>query len=248
MIESIFILWNLNIILESLPISSSGHLKLFTHVFSDIPTIKSSTEHLMHIPNSIIISIFLITFTPEHLTNLETMRTFFLCLLITNAITGCAYLLLKPFCERVPLGLGFLVSATALMSLAYTPAWHYEDLHLVHGFLIGLAQTFALIPGVSRMALTTTTGIWLGLDPHVSFAYSLACELALIFVAVAAAFYQEGITLFKGLSIFQLIVLSISTIVSYGALVFSAYSFIHYSVPGIGWYLLAVAAYTGLFL
>lgn len=247
MVKSIFILWNLNVILESLPISSSGHLKLLTHFLfrTTKHAIDSSTEHLMHIPNGILILIFLMYQNTGHLSTLTMVLSFGLAIAITNALTGCAYLIIKNTLEKVPLSLGFLCSGLALLSLSYAPVGTLTTISLYHAFLIGIAQTVALIPGVSRMALTTATGIWLGIDPHLSFFYSLACELILILIAVGTALQKKGSALVSALSRVELAILAGSSIVSYAALSLSCAAFVTTFVVFIGWYLLAVSFIIG---
>ncbi len=247
MVKSIFILWNLNVIMESLPISSSGHLKLLTHLLFGTTKngIDSATEHLMHIPNGLLILIFLVCQNSSHLSTRTMVLSFVLAIAITNALTGCAYLTIKNILEKVPLSIGFLCSGLALLSLSYAPVGTLTTISLFHALLIGIAQTVALIPGVSRMALTTTTGIWLGIDPHFSFFYSLACELILILIAVGTALPKKGSALVSTLSRVELAILAGSSIVSYAALSLSYAAFVTTFVVFIGWYLLAVSIIIG---
>jgi len=242
--DSLFSLWNLNIILESLPISSSGHLYLITHLLQGrAHKIRSTIEHLMHIPNGIIISIFLALTMSQLNFSQEALCSYTTSIIITNVLTGLAYGTLKSFFERVPLALGFFCSGVALLSLPYAPVPMLNEVSLLHAFYIGIAQCCALAPGVSRMALTTSTGILLGINPLLSFSYSLACELGLIIVACAVAVYTEkDFSLFR-LSLIQVILVCISTFISYKALLFSALSFTHHAGTLMGAYLVLVSGF-----
>ena len=58
------------------------------------------------------------------------------------------------------------------------------------GFLIGLSQIFALIPGTSRSGVTITTGLLLGLSREEAAKFSFLLAIPVIFVASAFEFYQ----------------------------------------------------------
>lgn len=250
MTKSTFILWNLNIIFESLPISSSGHLRLLAHLFAKqrrtSQPIDTTTEHLMHIPNAVLIGVFLMYFGSGYVLPWSAYKafSFFSAMIITNGLTGIVYLTLKKQLEKFPLALGFLLSGLTLLSLSFAPLGSLKTISIFHALLIGIAQSFALIPGLSRMALTTVTGIWLGIDPLLSFIYSLACELILICIALAVAFEKQGFFFVKGLSLREWLIVGTSTFLSYAALILSEHGFVNGSVFYVGWYLIAVSWYT----
>lgn len=252
MTKSTFILWNLNIILESLPLSSSGHLRLLARLLArqrrTLLPIDTATEHLMHIPNGILIGVFLAYFGSGYVFpwSLSKIYPYILAILITNGLTGSVYLILKTWLERFPLAGGFLLSGLTLLSLSFAPTGSLKTISILHALLIGVAQSLALIPGISRMALTTTMGIWLGIDPFLSFIYSLACEFVLICIAVAAALQKQGTYFLKGLSLMEWCIVTASTLVSYAALTMSGYGFVNGTVIPVGWYLIVVSVYTEL--
>ncbi len=245
MTNLLYILWNINIILESLPISSSGHLRLLTQYLSRKRTsvsVDRSTEHLMHLPNACVILTLLIMHTQQYITlSLPSIISYGIALCIVNLLTGIAYLTLKKRMQQFPLWIGLVFSALSLLSLYWAPALTSIAILPVHALIIGCAQTLALLPGVSRMALTVTTGIWLGIHPGVSFLFSLACELVLIIVAVAAALYKTNMS--WSLTSKQLFLLGCSTLLSYAALELSRISFLSGTAVFFGWYLLLVSIY-----
>jgi undecaprenyl-diphosphatase len=69
----------------------------------------------------------------------------------------------------------------------------FERLEIKDGFLVGLAQAIALIPGASRSGSTLTAGLFLGLDRQTAARFSFLVGLP----TLAAA------TLFKAVKIFQ---------------------------------------------
>ena len=60
-----------------------------------------------------------------------------------------------------------------------------DDLTLRQGFAIGVAQTLALMPGVSRSGITITTGRLLGLDRDSAARYSFLLLVPITLAAVA---------------------------------------------------------------
>lgn len=244
MTDLIYILWNLSIILESLPISSSGHLQLIARYLSRKNTISltldTATEHMMHIPNALIIVLILLRYLPY---SLPSLPPYLIAIAIVNGITGIAYITLKKRIAQLPLAFGFAVSAATLLSLYWAPS--SSDIAVSYGtaLVLGIAQSCALLPGVSRMAMTTVVGIWIGLHPGVSFLFSLACELGLIGIAVVAAHNKNNEL---SLSRKQLIFITLSTVVSYAALELSRYSFVSGSAALFGWYLVGVSTYAAI--
>ncbi len=245
--DVIFLLWNLNIILESLPVSSSGHIRLLQDIFKlSKDSLDSHTEHLMHIPNALLISIFLAyqarcTLVTPSFTWLGSL---ILAALIANLITGLAYLFAKKHTLKLPLFIGFFISGTMLLSLYYMPNGTTTELSIMHALIIGCAQTLALLPGISRMAMTVSAAIWLGIDPSLAFIFSLVCELLLIIVAVGIALLKENpFAKFSGLSSRQLAILLMSSVISYKALEVAQYGFVTDLVVYFGWYLLALSVY-----
>ena len=69
----------------------------------------------------------------------------------------------------------------------------FDRLEIKDGFLVGLAQAIALIPGASRSGSTLTAGLFLGLDRETAARFSFLVGLPTLAVA----------TLFKALKIFK---------------------------------------------
>ncbi len=69
----------------------------------------------------------------------------------------------------------------------------FDGLEIKDGFLVGLAQAIALIPGASRSGSTLTAGLFLGLDRATAARFSFLVGLPVLTVA----------TLFKALKIFK---------------------------------------------
>ena len=199
-----YLLWNLHIILESLPISSSGHLQLINNLIPRItkkpPLIISTTlDYIMHIPTLLVIAIFLtikaylaVQFIPNF-SSLITSNFIYLCgsMLIANSMTFACFLFFKLTKKpQWPLWVGFLLTGCSLLSLLVAPTGTKIFPTYIDAALIGFAQCFSLLPAISRLALTFVTGIWVGLTPTSSFLFSLSIEFFLILGAELLAFYS----------------------------------------------------------
>ncbi len=228
--HSFFLLWNLNLILESLPISSSTHLKMLIKYFKQQPKIDAHTEYLMHIPNALIMSILFL----EQAAALTSPLSFFIGVCIANIITGLTYLLTKKR-AFISAPIGLLISGFTLLSLYWVPHTTECSISFKHAVIIGCAQTIALLPGISRLAATCTTALWLGINPLTSFLFSIACQVGLIIIATAAALFKNA-RLY--ISFKQVGILLLSSFISYGALIISMKSFMTGTAVYFGWYLL----------
>jgi undecaprenyl pyrophosphate phosphatase UppP len=96
------------------------------------------------------------------------------------------------------------------------------------------------------MAVTTTTGIWLGIDPKLSFIYSLACELPLIVIAVVVALKKktsQTASLLSSISPLQGAFFIGSSFVSYGGLLLSYHGFNNQLAGFVGFYLLGLSLF-----
>jgi undecaprenyl-diphosphatase len=87
----------------------------------------------------------------------------------------------------------------------------FDRLEIKDGFLVGLAQAIALIPGASRSGSTLTAGLFLGLDRATAARFSFLVGLP----TLAAATLFKAVKIFKGneLPIVYLAIGTISTFI-----------------------------------
>lgn len=228
-------LWFIHTLLESLPISSSGHLRLIRHLINDKNSINSNIEFLMHIPTAIVLLMFLwvnkSTILPNfyHFFDINffdpRVIKIFCLVFIADAITVTFYLLFNFIncidVNKFPLYLGFLITSLLLLLTGIIKPGYNHDISFTQAALIGLAQSLALLPGISRMAATYTVGYALGISAFNSLLFSCLIELPLVLVAILKALYfikyknlsYLGISFDINLAI--LLALFISVIISY---------------------------------
>jgi undecaprenyl-diphosphatase len=143
--------------------------------------------------------------------------------------------LLKPVlngCHSPMRGLLVVGSASIVMSLllalAEKMARHrrtFEQITLRDGLIVGLAQAFALIPGVSRSGATLTAGLFCGMERETAARFSFLLGLP----AVTLAGLYELLVLFKaGLSSEGWITLLIGLVFASLTAFFAIYGLLHY--------------------
>lgn len=205
----LFYIWCFHTITESLPISSSGHIRLlikFLKKYNLCPNILSSEideniDFAMHITTFFILFLFLIISWWPLLTNLNSIAIlvfYFLIIavLIADLITGTIYLLFNKYFKQLSNfdSIGFLITSLALLLLIFLPTNHIHsdlDLVLFVPCVLGVVQGLALLPGISRMATTYAAGRWLGLDHEFSFLLSLTMQFPLVLIALLKVFVKN---------------------------------------------------------
>lgn len=202
------------IIAESLPISSSGHVALIELIIKkwwgvdgSLPDAIASSIHITALL-AILIVFYKDWITPvkellkswwqlifesklsfaQKKLNLIFFKIVGL-IFVADMITGIFYffikILFKDFSSSlgpVYLLAGFIVTAALLISLKYkkSNAQAHTILDLKRSVLLGAIQGIALLPGISRFAITYVSGCWLNLRPARAFQISFLLHFPLI--------------------------------------------------------------------
>lgn len=91
----------------------------------------------------------------------------------------------SPFRSLETIAIASIVMAT-LLAIAETTSIHkrnFDDLTIKDGILMGLAQTLAIIPGVSRSGSTITSGLFLNLERDTAARFSFLLGIPAITLA-----------------------------------------------------------------
>ena len=176
---------------EFIPISSSGHLVLVQHLFS------GASDHLFLEFINIGTVIALVTYFWHRIIaicrDVFVNKNFLLArnIIITSIPAGIVGYLLSDFID----GSAFFGSVTVVaVTLAVvgvimvaleklpkaSPRADGEELSVGRALTIGIAQMFALIPGVSRSGSTIIAGRLAGLDPRAAAEYSFLASLPIM--------------------------------------------------------------------
>lgn len=194
-----FYLWvAVQIVLESLPVSSSGHICLLEKLLDQSPlgmstvfdpTLYKKISYSLHAPTALVLMIFF------YRQWLLLLKNFFSCyrlvlyiagaVAVANVITVMLYCLwqMVPITCSSMLSYGFAISISLLASLYWMPRERTRRSLYYTAVVVGLAQGCALLPGISRFAATYAVGCWTGLSWRRSFEFSFAVQFPLIAMA-----------------------------------------------------------------
>lgn len=165
------------IILESLPISSSAHLLILP-----LPVISKNVEEFIHVFTLMVLSAY---FGRQALcyfqqSSWHQLIQFFWYLLVANGITTLLYGLIK-WCTWLwlPLPVGLCITMLLLLSTWWLKSETPGYFSYQKAIIIGFVQGCALLPGISRLASTVVVGRWLALSSPQSFFFSCALQYTL---------------------------------------------------------------------
>ncbi|MBN3963445.1 undecaprenyl-diphosphate phosphatase [Nostoc sp. NMS8] len=167
-------------------------------------------------------------------------------------VTGA---LLKPIlnaCNSPMRGLIVISAASIIMSglLAIAEKCRrgtrtFDKLTLRDGILVGIAQAFALIPGVSRSGSTLTAGMFLGMERETSARFSFLLGLPAVILAGAVELH----TLFKaGLSASGWLTLLVGLICASISAFLAIWGLLHYLEKHSTWIFVFYRFAMGIFL
>lgn len=157
---------------EFLPVSSSGHLEIAKSLFGIDP--ETNFYFTVAVHGATVLST-VVVFWKEILTLLKGILRFkmndetsyTLKLIVSMIPVGIAGLLLKEPIEKLFNGdivfVGFMLIITSgLLAFAHFIRKRERNIGYLDALMIGLAQAFAVIPGISRSGATISTGLLIG--------------------------------------------------------------------------------------
>ena len=166
---------------EFLPISSSGHLALLSNFMKGQDLFFFTTLHIASLFAVLIFTrkeIFdLLSFKKEF----RLMWLYLILATIPAAGVGFFYknVVERSFSSMIFLGCAFIFTGIVLFLTRFTKTG--TKLSVKKAIIIGLAQTVALFPGVSRSAMTISSALFLGVEREraVKFSFLLFIPLSL---------------------------------------------------------------------
>lgn len=179
------------IVLESFPISSSGHTQLLAY-FCPPPLLPEQVmkvfDYVLHMPSACVILFFFrrTWFFPfMHIKRcwrliLKISAYAVLAMIIT--LFGYGLKVLMSF-SAIPLPFGFFITGCSLLSLLVCPEGKYEKLDVKKVVCLGALQACALVPGISRFAVTFVGARWLRIPARRAFEISFLIQWPLIVCA-----------------------------------------------------------------
>ncbi|HZJ18611.1 MAG TPA: undecaprenyl-diphosphate phosphatase [Patescibacteria group bacterium] len=178
-------------ITEFLPISSTGHLILTSNILRIAQTDYVKDFEIIIQLGAIFAVVFL--YSKKLLTSTDTWKRIIIAFLPTAIIGFVLYKYIKLFLlgntTVTLLALFFGGIALIILELLYKEKEHHidkiEDMSYKNAFLIGVFQSLAVIPGVSRSAATIVGGLFLGTKRKTAVEFSFLLAVPTMFAASA---------------------------------------------------------------
>ncbi|MDI6861531.1 MAG: undecaprenyl-diphosphate phosphatase [Caldisericia bacterium] len=177
---------------EFLPVSSTGHIILFSRFLNlkEPPIFYDLTLHL-----GTLIAVF-IFFYPFIIKNIKNIKLIFL-ILISTITTGIFYIIFKEPLEALfsnfkYLPIFFLITSFYLFFFYFKNRRYktIKEMTLFDSIIIGLSQGFAIIPGISRSGFTFITSLLLGIKEEDAFRYSFLLSIPSILGASVLKYFD----------------------------------------------------------
>ena len=247
---------SVQIIVESLPVSSSGHLLLLQQLYG-LPPLTATVEYLLHGPTVVMLAFYfrqqwipIVMHMRRYQNVIKHLFMFGFCAELTTVVL---YFFMKQYVQSyVPLWFGFLITASALFLTRHKSlsVQVYEPLTFYKMIVIAAVQGIAALPGLSRLGLTYSVGLWLGLTPRKSFLTSCMLQWPLILAGFLYGLYDiyvhpqlpmigEGIVCVNNL--FMWVTIIIATICAYFVLRLVQNSLYRGTIWRLGYYMLIPA-------
>lgn len=259
-----FLIIIIQIVVESFPISSSGHLELlerffclvcrrfpsittgFDEVLLKFPMVTSNLVRVLHIPTVLLVLIFfrheLVQWLSKIRITWPITRKIIMFVCIADFVTILFFIPIKIYalCD-VPLSVGFAITACILFSLRFVPANKRKSYSFVcYPLIIGIVQGCALFSGVSRFGSVYAAARWLGLAPQRAFMVVWLVQCPLICAAGAL-----GLKRLYDLSYLSVItepsvvaVIGVASCLGYAALFYAAHLAYRHQLWRVAYYLI----------
>ncbi|XKT74408.1 MAG: undecaprenyl-diphosphatase UppP [Patescibacteria group bacterium UBA2163] len=187
---------------EFIPVSSTGHLILARSVLGINPEYGLAVDAVLHLATALavlvyfrkdiarLIRTFFVFFTGGVVAREDKILMFALMLGSIPVVIGGLFF--KDYIEHVLRGPAFvaygLIAGSVLFFVAERFATQAKKLSVSSGFVIGLFQALALIPGMSRSGATISGGLLLGLSREKAARFSFLLAFPVIVGAGAVQF------------------------------------------------------------
>ena len=186
---------------EFLPISSSGHLVIISSLSSELD-LNTNDIAFLHIGTLFSIVFFYRKRIFEIFEDLDTF-VFYFKIILTGIIPAVLIGLLTPIQNIIDespnliliTGASYLIFSLLLIfsgKINNSEALNIRDITVSQAFVIGIAQSIALLPGVSRSGVTLLTAIYLGVKKADAIYYSLLLGIPTIFGAWSLTFINDS--------------------------------------------------------
>ncbi len=172
---------------EFLPISSSGHLALVEHLGMGMAA-PAAFDVILHLATILVVLAY---FRRRILWYIRNDLMVIIYIVVASVPTGLIGLFLKDYFQAIRLSpalicLGLIITAAALTAaeMHRGAAYQLRDLGWLGAITIGLCQSLALVPGISRSGMTIAGGMICGIDRDEAFNFSFILSIPAVLGAV----------------------------------------------------------------
>ena len=168
---------------EFFPVSSSGHLVIAQHLLG-LTQNGLALSVVLHLGTVFALLVFFFRDLLELLSNLRLL----LLLLVVTVITAIIGLSGKSFFESLfssttAVAVALVVTGITLIFTKRFMQGKRDSLGLTDAFILGLTQSIAIIPGISRSGITISTLLFRGIEREKSMRISFLAGIPVIFAA-----------------------------------------------------------------
>ena len=200
---------------EWLPVSSSGHLVIVQQIMKiDVPLLFDVMLHFGTLLAVIvffwkdILKILKSLFTLDFKSKEGKLITFIIVGTVPVALAGFIFhdIIESLFSNLLAVGISLII--TGIILLLTKKSEGKKELTLFDSILIGIAQAFALIPGISRSGATISTGFFRGINKETVFKFSFLLSIPAIIGANLLELIKNPITETDVLPLFVCVITS----------------------------------------
>ncbi len=235
---------------EFLPISSTGHLILASELLG-IPQTDFVKSFEIAIQLGAILAV-VVLYWRRFLTSRKAVMRIIAAFLPTAVLGLVFYSLIKTYLLGNPVVV-LLALALGGAGLVLFEKWYagrnatavhndIEELSIRQAVAIGLFQSFAMVPGVSRAAATILGGLFLGLGRKAIVEFSFLLAVPTMLAATGLDLLKSAYAFTPKEAVLLVTGLFISFVVAIGAIKFLLNYIERHSFTNFGWYRIAVAA------
>lgn len=167
-------------ITEFLPVSSSGHLVILQKILG-MQGEEIAVSVILHLGTVCALLIFFFKDILKSLTNVRLLSF----IIIVTIITGIIGILGKDFFESlfstvVPVCIAWIITGIVLILTRKLKDTNRDILDIQDAITLGLAQSIAIIPGISRSGITISSLLFRKIDKPTCFRFSFLASIPAI--------------------------------------------------------------------
>ena len=206
-------------ITEFLPISSSGHLVVFSSLFKE-NNFSTNEIAFLHLGTVLSILFFYYKDLIKLIKNKSSLLKI-IKLLIVGMIPAAFVGLVFPISQLIDES-KYILLITGFAYISFAVIMYYseksgdgetiiENISIKEAFTIGVAQGFALLPGVSRSGVTLTSALFSGIERKTAAKLSFLVGIPAILITGCVEF----LTLYHSLSVIEILPIIIGILSSF---------------------------------